>query len=208
MGSSGLLLAARLAGASLALSALVTAAGCFGGPAPRDHFYRIDQSQPQASLSQPVLKGTLGIDRFRTDALTRERSILRVESSGSVRVTPYAYQLWVDTPTVILQRDLAEFMRLAGVAERVVLPEMNVEEEYEVAGWIERLVHVTGNDSVVVEMEFSLSRSRGGGQLLRRRYHAEQATGGNDMDSVVKAFGSAVREIFEHLLADIAALRV
>ena len=102
---------------------------------------------------------------------------------------------------------MAHYVRLAGVAERVVLPEMDVEEAYELSGWIERLVHVTGEDSVAVEIEFAVLEARGGKELLRRRYRADVATGGGDMDAVVGAFDSAVGQIFEGLLADIAAIR-
>lgn len=191
--------------AGLALAALPLLAACLGGPAPRDHFYRPDAATPSAPLAKPILRGALEVERLRADALTRERAILRVDSPESVQVTPYAYHLWIDTPTVMMQRDLAEFLRLAGVSERVILPEMNVEEDYELFGWIERLVHVTGNDSVVVELEFSLAHPRGGGQIMRRRYRVEQAVAGSDMEAVVKAFSQAVQQIFDRLVADIAA---
>lgn len=190
--------------ACLALLALPLLAACLG-PGPRDHFYRPATARPSEPLAEPILRGSIEVERLRADALTRERAILWVDSPESVQVTPYAYQLWIDTPTVMIQRDLAEFLRLSGVAERVVLPEMHIEESYELFGWIERLVHVTGDDSVVVEIEFSLAQPRGSGQIMQRRYRAEQAVDGSGMDAAVEAFSQALRQIFERLLADIAA---
>lgn len=197
----------RCAHIVLTFSTLSALAGCLGGTPPRDHFYRIDPAQPATALPAPVLKGTLEVERLRADALTRERAILRVPSADSLQVTPYTYQLWIDTPTVMLQRSLAEYLRLAGVADRVVVPEMNVDENHELSGWIERLVHVRDEDRVIAELDFSLIDARGTSQPLRRRYRVEVATGGTDMDKVVAAFNAAIGEIFERLVADIATIQ-
>lgn len=199
--------ALRCAHIVLTVSTLSALAGCLGGTPPRDHFYRIDPAQPATTLPAPALKGTLEVERLRADALTRERAILRVPSADSLQVTPYTYRLWIDTPTVMLQRSLAEYLRLAGVADRVVLPEMNVDENYELSGWIERLVHVRDEDRVIAELEFSLINARGTSQPLRRSYRVEVATGGSDMDEVVAAFNAAIGEIFERLVADIATIQ-
>lgn len=189
----------------VALGGLALLAACFGGAAPRDHFYRPASPQPSTALAKPVLPGTLEVERLRSDALTRERSILHVDSASSVQVDPYPYHLWIDTPTVMIQRDLAEFLRLSDVAERVVLPEMNVREDFVLGGWIERMVHVTSSDTALLEIEFALSRARGGGQILQRRYRVEKPVGGRGTEAVVAAFGAGMHEIFEKLVADIAA---
>lgn len=180
-------------------------AGCVGGPAPRDHFYRPAAPSPSTQATQPGLRGVLEVERPRADALTRERSILHVESAGSVQVTPYTYQLWIDTPTVLVQRDLAEYLRQAGVAERVVLPEMHVAGDFELSSWIEQLVHVTDANQVVVEIEFSLARTRSGAQILSRRYRADQPVQGSSMDDVVRAFSAALAQIYARLAEDLAS---
>lgn len=190
----------------LTFSTLGMLAGCLGSTPPRDHFYRLETAKPTEVLPSPVLEGTLEVERFRADALTRERAILRVPSMDSLQVSPSTYHLWIDTPTVMLQRSLAEYLRVAGVAERVVLPEMNVDETFELSGWIERLVYVKDEGLVVAELEFSLINARGTRQPLRRGYRAEVATGGDDMGQAVVAFNAAIGEIFGRLLADIAAL--
>ena len=192
---------------ALAVSTLISLGGCLGSSAPRDHFYRIDLAPPAAVLPAAVLPGTLEVERLRADALTRERAILRVPSADSLQVTPSTYHLWIDTPTVMLQRSLAEYLRLAGVADRVVLPEMNVEETYELSGWIERLVYVRSDDRVIAEFEFSLTDAHGTSQPLRRSYRVEVATGGDDMEKVVAAFNTAIGEIFARLVADIATIQ-
>ncbi len=196
--------AARVSTAALLGAALLVACA---SPAPRDHFYKLEAAAPASPLSPPALRGTLEVERLRTDALTRERSILYVTDPDAVQVTPYSYHLWVDTPTVMLQREIAEFMRRAGVAERVVLPEMNVNETWSLNGWIDRLVHLRddGSGRVIVELEFSLSRERRDELLVRKRYRVEEAVAQDDVESVARAFNVAVSEILDQLVSDIAA---
>jgi ABC-type uncharacterized transport system auxiliary subunit len=192
--------------ASAAGALLLLLAACVGGPAPRDHFYLLSPPAP-AARPQPVLAGVLQVERFRTDALTRERSILSVDDPSSVQVVPYSYHLWVDSPTLMLQRRLADHMFAARVAERVVLPGMSVQGDWVMSGWIEHLIHVTegGSGRVLVELELSLARARAGDLLLRRRYRVERPVEGDSVDAAVRAFGEAVGEIFSTFEADVVA---
>jgi ABC-type uncharacterized transport system auxiliary subunit len=182
-------------------------AGCFGGPAPRDHFYNLAPALPTEQRAEPALRGTLEIERFRSDALTRERAILHVDDPDAVQVVPYAYHLWTDTPTRMLQWGLADYLRRAGVAERITLPEMNVEEAWELNGWVDRLVHVTGENpqSVIVEIQVTLRRGRSADLLMSRSYRAVVPVEGKDVESAVRAFNVAVTEIFRKLEADLVA---
>ena len=176
-------------------------------PAPRDHFYRLEVAPPPAQRSEPALRGTLEVERLRTDALTRERSILYVSDPDAVQVTPYSYHLWVDTPTTMIQREIAEYLNRAGVADRVVLPEMNVSERWTLNGWIDRLVHLRNGspERVVVVLEFSVSEERAGRLLLRKRYRIEKPVEQDDMEGAVRAFNAALAEILAQLETDIVA---
>ena len=93
------------------------------------------------------------------------------------------------------------------MAERVVLPEMNVNETWSLNGWIDRLVHLRdgGSGRVIVELEFSLSRARGDELLVRKRYRVEETVAEDDVEAVVRAFNAAVSEILGQLVSDIAA---
>ncbi len=190
----------------LAALGLLLLASC-ASPAPRDHFYKLQAGEPEVQHPQPLLAGTLEVERLRTDALTRERSILYVNDPDAVQVMPYAYHLWVDTPTVMLQWEIADYLRKAGVAERIVLPEMNVDETWSLNGWIDRLVHLRegGEGRVVVVIEFAIGTGRGGKLLLRKRYRAEQPVADDDVEAAVRAFNAAVHEILAQLESDITA---
>jgi ABC-type uncharacterized transport system auxiliary subunit len=195
--------------APLLIGLAALASACAAGPAPRDHFYRLRVETPQSSRTSPVFPGTLEVDRLRGDALTRGRSILRRESEQDVEVIPYAYHLWVDSPTLLLQRQLANYLRGTGLAERVVRPEMNVSEDWIVTGYLARLDHVVGESParVVVELELTLAEVKRSALLLSHSYREERAIQEPGVPAAVRAFDAAVTSIFERFVADAAAAR-
>ena len=66
---------------------------CASGPAPIDHYYRIDAGVPGAPAAKK-LKGSLQVDRLRTDALTGERQLLYKETAdGSSLATCVGHSL-------------------------------------------------------------------------------------------------------------------
>ena len=85
-----------------------------------------------------------GDGRIWGNALTRGRPILHSDSDRAVEVTPYGYHLWVDSPTLLLQRELTAFLRQAGLAKDVVTSDANSPADWVVTGFIERLDHTTG----------------------------------------------------------------
>ena len=193
----------------LLLAMLVGVAGCLGGPAPRDHVYRLQVEPPGSARSAPALPGTLEVGRIWGNALTRGRPILRSDSDSAVEVTPYDFHLWVDSPTLLVQRALTEYLRQVGLAEKVVSSDANTPANWVVTGFIERLDHITGGGAprVLVELELSLAEADRGRLLLRRTYRAEQPSDGAGVLAAVRAFGTAVGSIFESFAADAAATR-
>jgi ABC-type uncharacterized transport system auxiliary subunit len=188
---------------------LIGAAGCLGGPAPRDHVYRLQVAPPRSARNAPAFAGTFEVGRVWGNALTRGRPILHSDSDRAVEVTPYDYHLWVDSPTVLLQRALGVYLRQTGLAESIVSSDANSPADWVVTGFIERLDHITGGGAprVLVEFELRLIEADRGRLLLRRTYRAEQPSDGAGVPAAVRAFGTAVGSIFERFAADAAASR-
>ena len=193
----------------LLLAMLAGAAGCLGGPAPRDHVYRLQVEPPGSARSAAAFPGTLEVGRIWGNALTRGRPILRSESDRAVEVTPYDFHLWVDSPTLLVQRGLTEYLRQTGLAETVVGSDVNAPVDWVVTGFIERLDHITGGGEprVLVKLELSLAKANGGRVVLRKTYRAEQPSDGAGVPAAVRAFGTAIGSIFESFAADAAASR-
>ena len=189
----------------LALPLLV--AGCASGPAPRDHFYRLEIPAPTAKLEPAPLHGTLEVDRLRADALTRERTLLYRESSDNPEVRRHSYHKWIDSPTLLIQRQLVEYLRGAGAATRVVTPDMRVKPDLVIAGQLLELQQIQGGSEphVVVEMELTLTRISGRVLLVHETYREQRPTSGGGASAAVDSFGAALAAIFERFLADVGA---
>jgi cholesterol transport system auxiliary component len=178
-------------------------AGCVGGPAPRDHFYRLEAGEP-ARLAAPLFAGTLEVDRPRTDAVLRDRAILFRENEASNEVRRHSYHQWIDSPTLLLQTDLVRYLRRAGAAELVTTPEMRLEPDFGLTGRILRLEHVVGGPAVV-EVEFTVADDTTRSLLLHRTYREERNPAGSDVAAAVEAIESSWRAILERFLSDAAA---
>ena len=94
----------RRSGLSAAL--VLALAGCAAGPAPSDHFYRLEAGAPTKTFEPPPLSGTIEVRRFRADAVTAERRIvLRREGEPTLQLKA------LDAPT---RERCAIFFSLAG----------------------------------------------------------------------------------------------
>jgi ABC-type uncharacterized transport system auxiliary subunit len=188
----------------LAAAALLVA--CAGGPAPRDHFYRIQTAAP-APLAKPVFPGTVEVDRFRSDALTGSIRIVQRKSETASELEPYAYHQWADPPTIQLQTQLVSFLREAQAAPLVVTPELRAHSDFAVLGRIVRLEHQTGGGAprAVVELELAVSRESDRSLLLQKVYRDEQPAAGGSVAQAVDAASAAVSAIFARFLADVQA---
>ena len=178
--------------------------GCVSGPAPRDHYYRLEAATPEA-LASPTLAGTLEVDRFRVEAISHGRRMLYSDLSESGEIVQHAYHHWADPPSVMLQDQLVRYLRTARVAENVVTPAVHVESDYLLAGRIVRLEHLLGaaESRVTVEIEIVLMHQEGRELLLLETYHEERTAPDASVAASVNAYEHAISAIFERFVADI-----
>jgi len=180
--------------------------GCASGPAPRDHFYRLDVPAPSARGSGTVLAGGLLVERPTTDALTRGRPLLHRGSESSVEVTPYKYHLWIDTPDLLLQRETIDYLRAARVATEVTSRRVDTNARWVLTAHISRMEHMkSGGDRVIVEIEMRVSSVGDRRARVNKTYRAEQAVSGSGVEAAARAFGSAVGNILSQLVKDLEA---
>ena len=155
---------ARVAAGSLVGLLAVGALGCSTAPIPRDHFYRIAAEAPEGSRAPPPhLQGTLAVGRFRADGLTNERAILYRDRAHDLEVQQHRYHYWVESPTQLLQEELAGYLRARNVATTVLTPEVRVRPDYLVTGRLNRFERVVGGNPsrVLVEMRLNLVDQKG-----------------------------------------------
>jgi len=172
-------------------------------PAPEDAFYRLSPRADAPASTAPMLKSVVEVDRFAASGSLANRPLLFSEP-GSSAVSEYHYHFWIEAPPILLQNALVSYMRSAGVAERVVTPEMRVRPDYTVRGRLMRLETVQGAQAIgVAEFELSLRRESDGELLVLGEYRAEVPSGPNGVKTDVSAIEKAVNKAFEDFVADI-----
>lgn len=117
--------------------------GCLGSTetVPPDHYYRITVNEPDQPAPSIAFPGVLSIATFDGDGLVRGRPLLfsssELQGQGTLRQHNYHY--WVDSPSRLLQGQLATYLKNSALADSVVSPEMRVRADYELVGKILRL---------------------------------------------------------------------
>jgi ABC-type uncharacterized transport system auxiliary subunit len=179
--------------------------GCASGPAPIDHYYRIDAGVPEVSATRK-LEGNLQIDRLRADALTGERQLLYKETAGASEVRQHPYQRWSDPPAILLQVELVSFLNLAKVADSVMAATARVKANYVISGRIHEFERVLEPEArAVVEIQFLVTSAGDGEVLVNRTYREERTAANASVEASVVAFSECVHIIFEQLLTDLGS---
>jgi ABC-type uncharacterized transport system auxiliary subunit len=200
----------RPAGRSLALlaAACALAAGCLGKPAPRDRYFRLELAPP-ARLAAPVFSGILEVERLRADSVSRRTALVYVAEASSAELRTRSYEFWADSPTLLLQREMAAYLRAAGIAGRVVTPELGVDPDQRLTGEVVHFEERRGASGprVVVELALVLSDARSRAILLEGSYREEREAEGPGAEDAVRAYDAALSAVLERLVSDIGARR-
>jgi cholesterol transport system auxiliary component len=200
---------ARRAGAPALWLAAVLTTGCLGGASPPDHFYRLSAGAPAEPLARAALPGTVEVERFSAEGVVAERPLLFTRRSAPLEVHQQLYHYWTESPTVLLQRQLVDYLRAAGAGDTVVTPALGVRPDWVVQGRIERFEVMVGGErrTAVVEIELGLTRSPGGALVHVGTYRAERPVADDGAQAAVEALGHGVAEIYGRFLADVARAR-
>ncbi|MCK4938841.1 MAG: membrane integrity-associated transporter subunit PqiC, partial [Rhodospirillaceae bacterium] len=136
----------KIISAMVVTAAMFALTACSTAPTvPQDNFYRITP-KPTSIQQGTMLKGaTIEVARFVADGSVSNRPILYSSASNPNSVSEFNYHFWIESPPTLIKDALVSYMRAAGVAERVVTPEMRVSSDYSVLGRIKRLEIYTGS---------------------------------------------------------------
>jgi len=183
---------------TLVLPSLVLLAACSSAPPiPTNSFYRLDITDPETRLDNPLLKGVLSVQVGAAIPLYRDRALLHSEPGNESTLQRYHYHYWVDTPPHLLQIELADYLRTAGVAEVVVMPEDSVDERYRLRLDIDRFEHQrgTGGGKVRVGVRLLLTERVSGKLLLQQQLQADAIVQGNEYSKLAVGYQQAVAEL-------------
>jgi ABC-type uncharacterized transport system auxiliary subunit len=184
---------------------LLMLGGCASGPAPIDHYYRIDAGVPDAPAAKK-LEGNLQVDRLRADALTGKRQLLYKETADSSKVHPHPYHRWSDPPKILLQTELVSFLSAAAAADSVISATARLKPDYIVSGRIREFERVLDpRVFVIAEIQLAATSTGTGEILVNRIYREERDAADTTVEASVSALNEAVHSIFEQFLADLTA---
>ena len=179
--------------------------GCLGSTetVPPDHYYRISVNQPDQPAPSVAFPGVLSIATFDGDGLVRGRPVLFATGGAKGTLRQHNYHYWVDSPSRLLQGQLATYLKNSALAQSVVTPEMRVRADYELVGKILRLERVlgAGPSRVAVELELSVVRLSDHALLSTNTYSSEINCVDDSVGAAIAAMNQAVGKIFNEFVA-------
>ena len=182
--------------------------GCLGGgPSSPDYFYRLNVPNPEIRLDAPPLDGTLQVTRPRADALTSERHLVYRKDSNISRLNHHAYHRWIDSPTLLLQQEMTQYLRKAGLAQQVVTPDMRTKADYALSCRIAKLERVLDQSPrVILELELGITSMKDRRTILLRNYREEYTTTNLEVASSVHAYNQALSAILQRFIRETSQL--
>jgi ABC-type uncharacterized transport system auxiliary subunit len=184
-------------------------AACAGPGAAPDRHYRLEAPAPTRRLDIPPIPGTLIVERLRGGGLIDQLPLVYRMERDSPELHQHRYSRWIDTPTVLLQQEMADHLRAAGVAERVVTSNLRVDGEFVLQGRLLRLERVLDDEiSVELALELAVLRMQTSQLVLRRTYRAERSVESREVVASVAALEDALGEILDRFAADAAGIDI
>lgn len=176
-------------------------------PIPTNSFYRLDIVAPKVRLKTPVFNGTLSVQVGAAMPLYRDRALLHSEAGSGTSLQRYHYHYWIDTPPHLLQIELADYLRDAGVAAVVVMPEDSVNEVYRLRLDIDRFEQLRGPNggTVSVGLRVLLTERSSGKLILQDRLVAGAVVQGGDFTQLAAGYQQAVTKVCENLITLLSA---
>ena len=201
----------RRASGRLALSALVSLvlSGCASGRAPEVHYYRLEADAP-TPLSAPVFPGVLQVERPRADALTGQRGLVQRRADaggGPPHLHRYAHQRWADPPPMMLEEEIASWLRAAGVADRVIDSQLRTPADYVLYTRLAALEQLHEPPGIVLALELTVVRAADEAVVLQQSYRIEEPIARDGVPYAVVAYDEALTRVLTRFLEDAAAAR-
>lgn len=188
----------------LAAAAALALAACTAAPVPKDQFYRLTAGAPASTAASSVLDGVLMIDRPIADGVYSERALVLSRANDRSMIEQYHYHYWAEPPASMLQQQMVDFFRAAGLARQIVTPELRVRNDFALTSKIRRMERVIdgARPMVALEIEFALHNYRDNKLILLETYSEEVAAGSDGMGDAISALDAALTAILNRFLAD------
>lgn len=190
----------------LSLLSVLTACGLGGANVPETHFYRL----PTITLpAQPQQFSHLVIRPVQASGLYHERAMLYAEQSRPLQLQRYHYHLWAEKPAELTGRALYQGLHSSGIAADVSRGLLQPEQAIYIDTRIEQFERLILADGVKVQVALQFTvRGPDNGPVngdydLVKTYSADVSLPGLRMHDSAAAFGEALQQILQQLVADL-----
>ncbi|MEX2480709.1 MAG: ABC-type transport auxiliary lipoprotein family protein [Gammaproteobacteria bacterium] len=184
--------------------AFIAACGSLSSP-PRDRFYRLHSFMPPTSLSTSPAK-QLHVPPFEASGLHAKRALIYVHPDDTT-LEQYSYHLWIDSPRLLLQSALSDYLREGLGAQVVAQP---AAEATVVQGRVVRFERLArpggGPDDAAVVLHFDVFEHGARMPSLSKSYAVVENLADDTIEAYAMAANRAVEQVFEQLLNDLAHL--
>lgn len=167
---------------------------------PQDRYYRLSVT-PAGPVA--LVDGTVVVSRFQSDGLYANRALVYSEDSQHAVLQQYNYHFWMESPETLLQTALIDWLQQTNAA-KWVLSRREGRPDLTISPAIHRFEHLrAGDDSVIVEIAFTVRAKSRKQPVLIKKYSARVAVDGSGMSAVVVAFGQGVDQVFAGFMQEL-----
>lgn len=198
-------------GAAFGCALAIILGGCsFSRPAPVKQTYLVNPKLP-AALAAPAQKGSLRIGSLRIASTFRDRNFVSRESD--LRFETDYYHEFLVPPSAMLSESLARALTQANVFTHTAAPDLPVEADYVLDGFVAELYadnRVRGPCVATFAVAFYLSRADigSGVPFWSKDYRSETRCSDDSADAYVAALSTGLSDVFEKLAKDLAAAKM
>ncbi len=190
----------------LSLLGLLSGCGLGGANVPQTHYYRL----PGITLpAQPQQFSHLVIRPVQASGLYHERAMLYAEQSQPLQLQRYHYHLWAEKPAELTGKALYQGLLSSGIAAQISRGLPKPEQAVVIDTRIEqfdRLILSNGvadGVKVQVALQFTVRGADASDHNWVKTYRAEVALPSQRMHDSAEAYGAALQQIMQQLVADL-----
>ena len=173
-----------------------------GGPAPKDHFYRLAEVSLE---SQAVFYKSIVIQPVKSSGLYHERAILFIESDKPLELQRYHYSFWTTTPAELVHNALYQGLSSSSISDQVNREITENRPDFIVDTRIIHFERIINGQNLNIEIELEVTVRCGNltGDTWTKRYKVNEALQNTSMHSTAEAFGAGMKLISKELVSDI-----
>lgn len=171
---------------------------------PKDYFYRVQLNNVDVvKEASPLIKSVV-VQDFQALGLLRERNIVYVPEGSPNEVRQYNYHSWIESPSILFQQLMVDFLQQSNFSALVVTPRIHVDTEYEIRGRVDRFELVqTGSPRVVLKMEIVLRSVKQNRMIYLGRYQQEVPLSRAGVNASVSALSDAINQVYRQFFSEV-----